>query len=185
MHAPILAWLYNCSAMGILFALLYAVGAVSNRSMDLSTGLVTACAVTAKVFINNFGWVTHEYDNICMPVTVPNRLLKLWALYSIFPADSVCKEEQKQHHSGARLQCNPVLWTPLKSEVQPHLADIHCNVDTACCPEHSLRILNNPWNQDTPSIRTHLVGPKGVRNRGVALYCFYFKDANMHVPSRL
>ena len=30
--------------------------------------------------------------------------------------------------------------------------------------------MNNPWNQDTPLIRTLSVGPKGVRIRGVALY---------------
>ena len=48
--------------------------------------------------------------------------------------------------------------------------DIHCNADTACGAERILRTLNNPWNLDTPLIRTLWVGPKGIRIKGVVLY---------------
>ena len=45
--------------------------------------------------------------------------------------------------------------------------------------------MNNPWNQDTPLIRTLWVGPKGVRIRGVALYTQAGQRLGRYIQQRL
>ena len=62
----------------------------------------------------------------------------------------------------------------------PWNTDIHCNADTACGLESILLILSNPWNKDTPLIRTLWVGPKGARIRGVPLYSSHVNRTHLY-----
>ena len=51
------------------------------------------------------------------------------------------------------IEWSPALGTPLKCG-RPWIADMHCNADATRRSEGILRILNSPWNNDTPLIRT-------------------------------